>query len=156
MEENNMQQVESITAAAVDERIAGALEQVRAEWERAQAENQRVAAMSQEERAGYVLSLREAELAEREKKLLARELKAMALEKLAARGLPAGLADALSYESEEACLKGIDSIERAFRDAVQAAVDKRLRGETPVSGMSRRLDAENMSDTDYYRLNTKF
>jgi len=91
-----------------------------------------------------------------EKKLLQRELKAMAVEKLTARALPRELADALCYDSEAECLKGIDSIERAFRAAVQASVDERLRGETPIAGAGRRMDAEALSDADYYRLNTQF
>lgn len=166
MEEKKMEQVTTVTQEQsaqvamteqdVDKRIQQAVDKARADWERAQAESQRVAAMSAEERAGYELSRREAELNQREKRLLARELKAMALEKLAERGLPRELADALPYDSEQACLNGLDRLERAFRAAVQQAVDERLRGETPVTGISRRMDAENMSDSDYYRLNTRF
>lgn len=157
MEEKIMEQnPQGMTAEEVDARIQEAVERARAEWDRVQAENQRVAGMSADERAGYELSRREAELAEREKKLLQRELKAMAVEKLAARALPRELADALCYDSEAECLKGIDSIERAFRAAVQASVDERLRGETPIAGAGRRMDAEALSDADYYRLNTQF
>lgn len=158
MEQMNMEQMETqqMTQQDVDARIQQAVEKARADWERTQTENQRVAAMTAEERAGYELSRREAELIEREKQLLRRELKAMALEKLAERGLPADLAEALNYESEQACLNALDKLERVFRAAVQNAVDERLRGETPSMGMNRRMDAENMSDSEYYRLNTKF
>lgn len=158
MEQMNMEQMETqhMTQQDVDARIQQAVEKARADWERTQTENQRVAAMTAEERAGYELSRREAELIEREKQLLRRELKAMALEKLAERGLPADLAEALNYESEQACLNALDKLERVFRAAVQTAVDERLRGETPSMGMNRRMDAENMSDSEYYRLNTKF
>ena len=165
MEEKKMEQiaamtveqpVQGMTQQEVDARIQQAVEKARADWERAQTEHQRVAAMTAEERAGYELTRRENELAEREKQLLRRELKAMALEKLAERGLPAELAEALNYESEQACLNALDKLERAFRAAVQQAVDERLRGETPSMGASRRTDAEAMSDADYYRLNTKF
>ena len=138
-------------AADIDRRIQEAIEKARAEWERAQAETRRIAAMTTEERAGYELSRREAELAEREKKLNERELKAMAIEKLAQRGLPRELADALPYDSEAACLNGIDRLERVFREAVQKSVDQRLRGETPASGAVRGMDAESMSDGDYYQ-----
>lgn len=156
MEQNIMEQtieqpVQGMTAQDVDARIQQAVEKARADWERVQTENQRVAAMTAEERAGYELSRREAELMEREKQLLRRELKAMALEKLAERGLPADLAEALNYDSEQACMNGLDKLERAFRAAVQTAVDERLRGETPSMGVNRRMDAENMSDADYYQ-----
>ena len=155
MEQMNMEQAQAITAEEVEMRIQEAIGQARAEWERAQAENQRVAAMSNEERAGYEMSRREAELAEREKLLVRREVKSMALEKLAERGLPRELADALNCNSEEECLKSIDRIERAFRQAVQFAVDERLRGESPAVGSGRRVDADSMSDAEYYQMNKK-
>lgn len=151
MEQMNMEQTPAITAEDVSARIQEAIEQARAEWERTQAENQRMAAMSTEERAGYEMSRREAELAEREKQLTRREVKAMALEKLAERGLPRELADALNCDSEAECLKGIDRIERAFRQAVQSAVDERLRGESPTVGSGRRVDEDSMSDAEYYQ-----
>jgi len=165
MEEKKMEQTTTVVAEQpaqgmtpqdVDARIQQAVEKARADWERAQTESRRVAAMTAEERSNYELSRREAELAEREKQLLRRELKAMALEKLAERGLSADLADALNYDSEQACLNGLDKLERAFRAAVQQAVDERLRGDTPAMGTNRRMDAESMSDAEYYRLNTKF
>lgn len=160
MEQNNMEQtaatVQGMSAEEIEGRIQDAIEQARVQWERAQAESQRVAAMSAEERTGYELSRREAELTEREKQLTRREVKAMALEKLAERGLPRELAEALNCDSEAECLKGLDKLERAFRQAVQLAVDERLRGESPTVGAGRRVDAENLSDAEYYRLNTKF
>lgn len=161
--EQNMENIErsdvspaldEAAAAEIDRRVAEALERARAQWEvdqaQAQAERQRLEAMSAEERAGYEASRREAELAERERKVMERELRAMALEKLAERGLPRELADALPYTGETACLQGIDRMERVFR---QAAVDERLRGETPASGGGRRLDDDSLSDAEYYRLN---
>ena len=150
MEENMMQQ--TMTADKVTAQIQQAIEQARGEWERAQAEDQRKAAMSAEERAGYEMSRREAELNEREKQLVRREVKAMAIEKLNERGLPRELADALSCESEAECLKSIDRIERAFREAVQKSVDERLRGEVPAAGMGRRIDEDSMTDAEFYKL----
>ena len=156
MEQMNMEQTQAITAEEVSQRIQEAIEQARGEWERAQAENQRMAAMSTEERAGYEMSRREAELNEREKQIVRREVKAMALEKLAERGLPGELADALSCDSEAECLRSIDRIERVFRKAVQDEVDKRLRGEAPAAGSMRPIDADSMSDAEYYQMKAKF
>ena len=48
---------------------------------------------------------RESDLDERERKILRRELKADTLEKLAENGMPAGLADLVSYDSAEECEK---------------------------------------------------
>lgn len=145
----------NMTQQQIDERIAEAIGAAREEWEKAQAESERMSAMTQEERTGYALSRREAELAEREKSVTRREVKAMALEKLAERGLPRELADALVCDSESECMKSIDRIEKAFRQAVQTAVDERLRGEIPAAGAGRAMDAESLSDAEYYRMNVK-
>ena len=147
---------QGMTDEQIEARIAEAIETARAEWQKQQAEQARVAAMTQEERAGYETSRREAELAEREKNVTRREVKAMALEELTRRGLPRELADAVSCESESECMKGIDRIERVFRQAVQSAVDERLRGEVPAAGQGRRADADSMTDAEYYRLNAGF
>ena len=152
MEQMNMEQTPAVTAEEISARIQEAVEQARGEWERMQMENSRMAAMSAEERAGYEMSRREAELNEREKQLVRREVKAMAIDLLTGRGLPRELADALNCESEAECLKSIDRIEHAFRQAVQKTVDERLRGEVPAAGMNRRVDAESMTDAEYYRM----
>ena len=152
----NQEALQPDAAAEIDRRIREALDQARGEWaaETAQAvaDTERLAAMSDSERVSYNLSRREAALNERERQLVERELRAMALEKLAERGLPRELADALPYTDEARCLAGLDSVERAFRAAVQAGVDERLRGGTPCAATGRRADADSLSDAEYYGL----
>ena len=152
----NQEALQPDAAAEIDRRIREALDQARGEWAaetaKAVADTERLAAMSDSERASYNLSRRESALNERERQLVERELRAMALEKLAERGLPRELADALPYTDEARCLAGLDSVERAFRAAVQAGVDERLRGGTPCAGTGRRADADSLSDAEYYGL----
>ena len=146
----------------VDEAGEGALDALRAELEAALEEKlnrllddaMRVSRMSEEERAAYEASRRESALDAREKELAVRELRAEALELLAARGLPKALADAIGYESRGAMLSAVDAIERAFRQAVQEAVEERLRGASPAAGASAQgLDEALLDDASYYRLN---
>ena len=110
----------------------------------------RLASMTDEERAGFEACRRESALDEREKAIAARELRAEALELLAARGLPKALADALGYESRPAMLAAVDGVERAFRAAVQAAVEQRLRGESPAAGASSQSDDALLDDASYF------
>lgn len=163
MEEQMIQQetsgMDERMAEEIDRRVREEVARARAAWEaeaaQAEAERDRVAAMNEDERAKYALSRREAAIAEREKRLMERELRAMALERLAERGLPAELADALPYDGEERCMGALDAIEQAFRHAVQEAVEQRLRGKTPSMGGAIRMDADALSDEEYYRLNAK-
>lgn len=136
--------------AELERRVREAVEEAREEWEKEAAEH--AGAAGEDQRAKYSLARREAALAERERRLMERELKAMALEKLAERGLPKELADALSYADEKACMETLDKVERAFRDAVQAGVDERLRGVPPLADASRKADGDALSDAEYYGL----
>ena len=108
----------------------------RAEQARQQgrSEAERLAQMSDDERARHEreqtennLRERETKLATREAELERRELRATALETLAAKGLPKGLADILDYASADACNASITNVEKAFRAAVKEAVDAQLK-----------------------------
>ena len=92
---------------------------------------------------------REESLDERERRLRMRELRAETIEALAEKNLPAELADAIAYTDEETCRAGLAAVERAFRAALQRAVDERLRGSAPGAG--KAVDPESMYDRDYYR-----
>ena len=138
---------------AFREALDRALTQARAQWEQearqrteeARQEGLRMASMTQEER----LAQREAELSQREKEILRRELRVEAMNELARRGLPAELAEALCYEDEEACRRSIEGTDRAFRQAVQAGVTRRLGDALPPRGGAGQ-DPASMSDEAYY------
>lgn len=160
MEENRNEQTQAELSDAileeVDRRVLEAVKAARAEWERAQddarLEQDRLSAMTEDERAAYDLSRREAALNERERALMARELKAIALTELSARGLPAELAEVLPYDGESHCRTALDTLEKVFRSAVRASVDERLKGDVPSGGGRSRLDADSLSDAEYYRM----
>lgn len=74
---------------------------------------------------------RESDLDERERKILRRELRADTLEKLAENGMPAGLADLVSYDSAEECEKSLQTVAAVFNQAVNEAVKSKARQTTP-------------------------
>lgn len=136
-----------------ERRLGQALEEARGGWEQdlerrlisARAEGERIAGMSAEER----LKERERQLAEREREITRRELRAMAAQLLAGRGLPGELADALCFEDAEACERSIDSVERAFRAAVQQGITQRLGSGTPPRG-GEICEPAKLTDDQYY------
>lgn len=121
-------------------------------------EAERLAQMSAEERARHeqeqaqqAAQQREQQLAQREADITRRELRAQAIDTMANRGLPKGLADMLDYSSADACNASIATVEKVFRDAVQQGVNERLRASgvnLPAPG--NQPDYANMSDADYY------
>ena len=140
MEERNPITLDGALAEEIDRRIREALERLRAEQAvpaaAAPAEDPRAAAVD-----------------ERERRVAERELRASALEQLAARGLPRELADVLPCGDAAQLSRALDALEQAFRSAVQAAVDERLRGRTPTGAGAAKPDPDALSDAEYYRLN---
>lgn len=117
--------------AEFDRRIAKALDTARKKWEgeSRKADEGKSAGQEHEEPTQA-----EMELARREKEITRRELRADAIEKLAEKGLPAALADVLVYSDAETCNQSMRSVEKAFRAAVENAVNDRLRSESPKTG----------------------
>ena len=122
-----------------DKRVANALEtqkakltaDINSQIENARTEAEKLAKMNAEQKTQYEREKKDQELSKREAELTARELKATAKETLVSKGLPASLADVLNYENAEACNKSIEAVEAAFREAVAAGVDEKLRGGKP-------------------------
>lgn len=114
----------------------------RSKWEKdfetrlneAKTEAEKLAKMNAEQKAEYERQKREESLAKREQEITRRELRATALETLAEKGLPKQLADILDYTDAESTNKSIESVEKVFREAVEAAVNERLKGGAPKGG----------------------
>ena len=137
-------------------RLMAMLEAFRAdvaeETRRAVDEALRRSAMSPEERAAWEAQDREQSLAQREQALTRREARADALELLAQKGLPAALADAVRCDSPADARQSVEALEAAFREAVQAAVEERLKGKSPAAGASAQDAGDELDDESYYRL----
>ena len=97
-------------------------------------------AQAESDRA-QALDTREADLDRRENAAKARQA-------LEARGLPASLADCLTVTDENGAEAAAEALEKAFRAAVQQAVEARLCAEAPRSASPVPLS--EMCDEDYY------
>lgn len=125
--------------AEFDRRVQKALETNKAKLqadmdkkiEAAKTEAEKMAAMNAEQKAQYEREQKEAELKTREASITKRELMAAAKEQLAEKGLPLSLAAVLDYSGAEECTTSIESVEKAFKEAVDAGVESRLAGGKP-------------------------
>lgn len=125
--------------AEFDRRVQKALEtqrgkmqqEIQAQIESAKTEAEKLAKMNAEQKAQYEAEKREKELAARESEITKRELTAQAKETLADKGLPTQLADILNYTDADACNASIEAVEKSFKEAVQKAVEEKLRGGKP-------------------------
>lgn len=94
-------------------------------------EAEKLAKMSKEEKAQYMQQKHEKELADREADITRRELKAQARITLAEKEVPVSLAEVLVYSDAESCNKSIATVVDAFQEAVQKAVEEKLKGGKP-------------------------
>lgn len=106
-------------------------------------EQERLAKMNEEEKLKYQNEQKEKEMAERERNITKRELTAEAKNMLAEKNLPADLVDVVVLDSAESVTKSIDAIEKSFADAVEKAVDERLKGQKPPKDASTEKDPED-------------
>lgn len=95
-------------------------------------EAEKLAKMTKEEKAQYMQQKKEKELSDREAAITRKELMAEAKNTLAEKKLPVGLAEVLSYADADSCSRSIAAVEKAFQEAVQAAVEERLKGKEPI------------------------
>lgn len=94
-------------------------------------EAEKLAKMNKEEKAAYMLQKEKNELSAREAAVTRKELMAEAKGTLAEKKLPVSLAEILDYKDAETCKTSIETVEKAFQEAVQAAVEQKLKGGTP-------------------------
>ena len=134
-----------------DREVQTAREEGRTEAEKLakMTEEQRV--QHEREKAEQEARQREADLAKREAELTRRELKTKAIDALDSKGLPRGLAEILTYTDADSCNESIASVEKVFREAVQAEVDKRLRASgVSLPSSAGKPDYSRMTDAEYY------
>ncbi len=94
-------------------------------------EAEKLAKMDKEETVDCLRQKQEKKLKDREAAITRRELMAEAKNTLAEKKLPAGLAEVLNYADADSCSKSIEAVEKAFQEAVKAAVEEKLKGGTP-------------------------
>lgn len=122
--------------AEFDRRVQKAIDTAKNKWDASMndklTEAEKMAKMTKEERAAYEKQKKEKELNDREEAITKRELMAEAKNTLAEKKLPVSLATILDYKDADACKASISAVEKAFQEAVQAAVEERLKGGKPI------------------------
>lgn len=94
-------------------------------------EAEKLAKMTKEEAVEYQRKQKEKALAGREADITKRELMAEAKVTLADKGLPAGLAEMLIYTDADSCKASIAALDKAFKAALDKAVEERIKGGKP-------------------------
>jgi hypothetical protein len=122
--------------AEFDRRVQKALGTAKDKWSALMddklSEAEKLSKMNKEEKTEYLRQKQEKDLLNRESAITRRELMAEAKNTLAEKKLPASLAEVLNYADADSCSKSISAVEKVFQEAVQAAVEEKLKGGAPI------------------------
>ena len=110
--------------------------EMKAAWENEKVENERLSKLSKEERAAEEQKKKAAELEEREKVLLQKERAADVKDELLKNHIPSAFAGYFTNlsETKEEMTANVKEFGKAFREAVQEEVNKRIQGITMKTG----------------------
>lgn len=128
--------------AESDRKLQKALEkqkkEMRAELEKElkeqKAEAERLAKLSEKERNEIEWKKKEDALDKREQELAKKELKAQAITELHEKKLPSSFADFLLSDDGKKTFENIGNFKTAFDEAIEGAVNERLKGDPPKVG----------------------
>lgn len=95
-------------------------------------EAEKLSKMTKDEKEQYLSQKKEQDLIRREAEVTKKELMAEAKNTLAEKKLPVALVEVLNYSDADACKTSIEAVEKAFQSALEAAVEEKLKGGTPL------------------------
>ncbi len=132
--------------AEFDRRVQKALGTAKDKWSALMddklSEAEKLSKMNKEEKTEYLRQKQEKDLLDRESAITRRELMAEAKNTLAEKKLPVSLAEVLNYADADTCNKSITAVEKAFQEAVQSAVEEKLKGGKPPKKATSQEDAD--------------
>ncbi len=140
--EGNQAEFDRRVQKAVNTAVSNAQKKWEALTDDKLSEAEKLAKMTKEEKTQYMQQKKEQELSDREAAIIRKELMAEAKNTLAEKKLPAGLAEVLNYADADSCNKSIATVEKAFQEAVEAAVEARLKGDKPPKKAPGTDDSE--------------
>lgn len=110
------------------------------EWqeqlEKSRQETEKTKNMKPDEKAKYELDKIKKANEDKEAELIKRELRLDAHNILIERKLDCRILDILDYSDKENCIKSIDTVESILNDALEVAINDRLKGSTPKQSIN--------------------
>jgi hypothetical protein len=139
-----LEELQKLIQSEGDKRVTGALKTAQEKWEAdfkakldlEKAEAQKLAGLSAAEKEKALLEKSKYEIEAREKAIAVKELKLETINILNEKKLPITFADLLLGQDAEKTKGNVDTFEKAFREAIEAGVNERLKGTIPKGGTS--------------------
>jgi len=125
------EELNSLIQSESDKRVTDAMKKASRKQTDAVKEAQRLATMNADERYKYELEQREKTITERESQLALSENKSACISILADKSIPVQLADFVVDTDADVMQERIKTLDKYFKLAVKAEVEKRLSSNTP-------------------------
>lgn len=140
--QEELDKIVSERLAREQKKSASDIAELKKQFEMEKQEAAKLAKMNADEKAKYAAEKREQELTAREAEVQKKELRFEALNILEQDNLPAKLIGCVDLSSAETCKSSIEAIKEAWTEALSAAVDARLKPNTPLpySGGNTQTD----------------
>lgn len=153
-EEELNKRIESESDRKLQKALEKQKKEMRAELEKEVKEREeeaaRLAKLSQKEREEAEFKKRQDALDKREQELAKKELKAQAISELHEKKLPTSFVDFLLDEDGEKTFENINNFKSAFDEAIEQAVNERLKGDPPKVGTTKgKLTREQFNKMSY-------
>lgn len=132
-------ELENKLQAEADKRVTSALKTAQSKWEleyerkleQEKAEAEKLAKLSESEKRKVLDDKRTKELEDREASIYRKELEIAAIKILDGKKLPVKFASLLLGADADSTHSNIEAFEKEYHDAIEAAVNERLKGFTP-------------------------
>lgn len=132
---NDQEKPKTFTQEDVDKIVQGRITKERKSWQKEledqKTEAEKLAGMTESQKKKYQEEKKLKNLDDREAAVTRRELTAQAKDTLADKGLPTEFADILNYKDAESCNISIEIVEKVFQNAVEKAIEERIKGGKP-------------------------
>lgn len=131
---------EKLDEAAVQKRIDEALKAAKEKWDKEaedkRKEDERLSKLSEQERKSEELKKKQKELEAKEKELKKKDMQLEMAKVLSDRHIPQEFSEYLMAKDSAETLKRVTTFEKAYKKAVDAGVNERLKGKPPKAGGS--------------------
>lgn len=128
-------ELDSLLQSEADRRVSDALKKAESKSQQAIKEAQKLASMDASQKYEYELEQREKMLSEKESKISLMENKNICTNMLADRGIPVQLVDFVVDVDADSMNENINTLDKYFKQAVKAEVEKRLTSSTPKKNL---------------------
>ena len=152
---SNLEDLNKLLQSETDKRVTSALQTARAKWESEfgakleteKAEAARLARLTAEQREKEIFEKQKSDFSKQQAEFQKQQLLNQTMLEMGTAGLPVTFAKFLMADTADAVKSNLDEFKTQWQDALQKAVDDRLKGTTPKTGTESAASTNSFYET---------